>query len=154
MKPIASAQLIGTTDVLKALDRLSDALAGKALETALVAGALEIMNAAKVKVPRLTGSLGRSIHIGGFTEESADFDPSSDISQHGVRYSDIKGNKSKRNEAEVHIGTNVEYGPAVCFGSARRVAKPYLRPAFDEFGDKAKDKVSAVLKHQLSKATR
>ncbi|MEE9401255.1 MAG: HK97-gp10 family putative phage morphogenesis protein [Dehalococcoidia bacterium] len=152
-KPIASARIVGDKDVMRALGKLSDILAGKVLELALTAGGLEIMNAAKVLVAKKTRSLARSIHVGGHTEETSDpaYDPSGDLAKYGVEYSDIKGNKSTKRKAEVHIGTNVEYGPYVEFGTSKMAARPYLRPAFDENVDKARKQIIAVLRSQLKK---
>lgn len=154
MKPIASAQIIGEKDVQAALDKLGAAMAGQNLEAAVVAGALEIMNAAKRKAPYITGTLRRSIHIGGYTDKSPDFDPSGDLAKHGGRYNDIKGNKAERDKVEVHVGTDLEYAPPVEFGTGRRVAKPYLRPAFDEELEAAKKQAAVALKVLLSKVAK
>ena len=153
-QPIASARIIGEKDVMRALDKLSEAMAGKVLEMALIAGGLEIMNAAKEVVPKITGSLSRSIHIGGFTGDSPGYDPSGDLAKHNVEYSDIKGNKGEKHKAEIHIGTNVEYGSAVEYGTGRRMAKPYLRPAFDENLEIAKKQIAETLRSQLRKVAK
>lgn len=50
----------GVADVRRALLKLGDD-AEKALDAAVVAGALVVENAAKVKAPKLSGTLARSI---------------------------------------------------------------------------------------------
>lgn len=81
--------------------------------TALRAGALVIQNGAKRRVPVLTGTLRRSITNAPLTGQTA-----------------------------VAVGTNVEYGPYVEYGTSRMAAQPYLRPAMDEDGQEAAQEIA------------
>lgn len=92
---------------------------GSQLETALVAGGLVIQVPAQAKAAVLTGNLRRSIHT--------------EVSIGGV-------------SAEARVGTNVEYGPHVEFGTSSQRAQPYLRPAYDENRSRAVGEIAEVLK--------
>lgn len=93
---------------------------GSQLKTALMAGGLVIQVPAQAKAPVLTGNLRRSIH----TEAEA----------------------TGPHSAAARVGTDVEYGPHVEFGTSRQRAQPYLRPAYDENRNAAVSEVAAVLK--------
>lgn len=58
---------------------------------------------------------------------------------------DAKGNVS------VDIGTAVEYGTYHEFGTSRMGARPWLRPAFDENVDKAREAVAYAVKYRLDR---
>lgn len=105
----------GGPELAAKLRRLSDEMAGTALEHAATAGALPVQNAAVKKAPFLTGTLRRSIHI------------------ETVRRS--------RTRADVAVGTDVPYARRQEFGFSgadslgrhyNQPAHPYLRPALDE----------------------
>lgn len=49
-------------------------------------------------------------------------------------------------EKAVYIGTNVEYGPYVEYGTARQKAQPFLRPAATGHGDTYRAIVEARLR--------
>lgn len=108
----------GGRELTAKLGRLSDEMAGKALEDAVTAGALLVENAAKENLVKnrsyITGNLLRSIHTEA-TERS-------------------------RSRAIVVVGTDVEYARRVEYGFSgadslgrryNQPAKPYLRPALD-----------------------
>jgi len=143
-------QVVGAEELKRKLEKMQAEVRERAVEEALRAGALIIQNAAKQKVPRVTSTLARSIH----TEYDA-------------------GNKG------VLIGTNLEYAAQVEFGgtiypktkkllswinkatgervfakSVTQRARPYLRPAWDENIDKAKEEIRRVLKMMLEQATK
>ena len=121
----------GADDLQKKLSRLSGAAIGKALATSAKAGALKIENAAKKKVPVRTGTLKRSIH----SEITSQTDTS----------------------IVVTTGPATPYARVIEFGSdekgQHRKAKPYLRPAFDEQVDTARDTIKASFKKIIDKAT-
>jgi len=114
--------VVGDEALYRRFRRMSDAARGQNLLLALKAGGLPIANEAKVRVPKLTGNLARSIHIGGYGDES-------ELSLSDG--TDIGGNIAARDRAQIRIGTNVEYATWIEFGTSKRAAKPYLRPAFD-----------------------
>lgn len=45
----------------------------------------------------------------------------------------------------VYIGTNVEYAPFVEFGTSKRKAKPYLKPACENHSAEYKDLLKAAM---------
>ena len=42
-------------------------------------------------------------------------------------------------EPAVYIGTNVEYGPFVELGTSKMAARPFLKPAVENYGEQYKD---------------
>jgi len=146
-----SVKVIGESQLLAKLRRLSDNVAGQALENAVVSGALLVQNEAKTKSPYLTGNLRRSIHIGGHSDKSELGNSTGD---------DIGGNKNTRDRAEVLVGTNVEYARRQEFGFSgadsrgrifNQVPRPYLRPALDEKKQSVAKEIAAALKILLGK---
>ena len=133
-------------DIKSALERLTESVVKDMAYASLIAGGLLIQNAAKQKAPWRTGTLRRSIHIGGATHLAPDF-------AGGEEYDDIG---ETGDGWSIKVGTNLvyariqEYGgvihakdaPYLVFktkdGSWHSVksvtipARPYLRPAFDE----------------------
>lgn len=145
------AEIIGLKELDVKFDRLGAVGKGKILETALVAGALLINNAAKVFAPWKTGTLRRSIHVGGHVGESSpDFTPS-DIAG---TYSDIGGAETGETNASVQIGTNLVYAAPQEFGTSKMPAHPYLRPAFDENLDKVKETIGEAIKVLIEQAAK
>ncbi|MDE7398959.1 MAG: HK97 gp10 family phage protein [Oscillospiraceae bacterium] len=47
----------------------------------------------------------------------------------------------------VHIGTNVEYAPYIEAGTSKMKARPYLRPAVEDFKDEYKEILENNLKN-------
>lgn len=151
---IVNATVTGSKELSRKLAALGDD-AQKHLERAAVAGALVIQNRAKQLAPFKTGTLRRSIHIGGH----ADLAPgSSDASAAGA--GDVPAPEVSKNEATVYIGTNLEYAAMQEFGGTIRPRnakalvfeidgetivtqsvtiqpQPYMRPAYDEGRDEA-----------------
>lgn len=152
--------IIGTKELIAKFNKLGEAARGKALENSLVAGGLLISNAAKNNAPYITGTLKRSIHVGGHTAESSPGFTPDDVSG---EYSDIGGNKITETGAEILVGTNLDYARRIEFGfsgadSLGRVfnqpAQAYLRPALDEEKENVKDEIGAALKVLIDKATK
>lgn len=119
--------------VARAFQQLGAAVTGESLEAALVAGVLNIQNYAKEHAAYKTGTLRRSIHIGGHSGLVAGFGQ-------GGGYSDIGGNVHNGPHAEVWVGTNLVYARRIEYGfiGADKLGRvynqrprPYLRPAFD-----------------------
>lgn len=140
--------VIGEGELRQKLQALEAAVQQQNLAAAVQAGALLIQNAAKEKAPFRTGTLRRSIHTEVETSST---------------------------RAMATIGTDVVYAAQVEFGgtikpktarmlawvgpdgtkhfarSVTQVARPYLRPAFDEQSDNAAVEVRDALA-QLIKA--
>ena len=115
----------------KLLEKVSAATGGKMLAQALVAGALVIQNDAKRRAPYKTGTLRRSIHVGGHKDQA----PGSEGAP------DVPGPKIYGRDAEVTVGTNLEYAARQEYGfndtdrigrRYRQPARPFMRPAADE----------------------
>jgi HK97 gp10 family phage protein len=148
----ARVEVIGDRELAAKLAALSDAAAGAKLEAAVRAGALLVQNAAKEKAPYRTGTLRRSIH----TEII----------------------EQRRNYAEATVGTDLVYAAQVEFGgtitpkkakmlhwvdretgqdvfahAVTQVARPYLRPAFDENADAAVQEMGDALREAVEGVT-
>jgi HK97 gp10 family phage protein len=141
--------VIGDEELRSKLQSLTAAVQGQVLAAAVMSGAQVIQNAAKEKAPYRTGTLKRSIH------------------------SEIEASDATR--ATAIIGTDVPYGAQVEFGgtitpkkkkllhwvdadgqdhfakSVTQVARPYLRPAFDEKSDDAAVEVGNALRQAIAK---
>lgn len=140
--------VIGEAELKRKLQQLDAAVQAQNLAAAVHAGALLIENAAKQKAPYRTGTLRRSLH----TEV-----------------------ESSATRATATTGTDVVYAAQVEFGGtivpkrkkllhwvdangtdhfARKVtqvARPYLRPAFDEQSDAAAAEVRAALAQLIAR---
>jgi HK97 gp10 family phage protein len=103
-----TVRVVGMPVLRKKLAQVSEATAGRAVGRALRAGALPIQNAAKVKAPKRTRTLSRSIHM----------------------ETEVVG----RWNAEVIVGTNLEYAAIHEFGGTivPRKAKFLAIPLTDE----------------------
>jgi hypothetical protein len=130
------------------------AVSGRQLELALAAGALLVVNAAKENAPVVTGTLRRSLHVGGFTELTPDFAA-------GEGYDDIGGNHSDATGAHLELGTDLAYAARIEFGfigidalgrSYHQEPAPYLRPAWDGTEDAMQAEVMAALDQLLAAA--
>lgn len=135
--------LMDRETVSAALAKLGPSLLGQKLELALVAGALLAANDAKRRAPIVTGTLRRSIHIGGHTALTPDFEGH-----------DIGGNEVDATHAQVLVGTDVEYAARIEFGfmgadslgrTYHQSPQPYLRPAVDENLERIQQTVMTVL---------
>jgi HK97 gp10 family phage protein len=114
------------------LDRVLAALTGKTLEAAGIVGALKIVNAAKRNAPVVTGTLRRSIHVGGHTALSGELQGKAQDLGRG----ELSGAK-----ANIRIGSKLEYAPRIEYGFTgtdslgrryNQPPEPFLRPAWDE----------------------
>ena len=146
---MSEATVVGMPELLRKLNKLGEVGKGRAMINALIAGGLEISNEAKINAPYKTGTLKRSIHIGGHVSESAPgFTPHDEAGE----YSDIGGEKIGNNTASILIGTNLVYAAPQEFGTSRGVpAHPYLRPAVDTKKESAFKKIGEALKIQINK---
>ena len=134
-----STSVTGGDSLKRKFAALSDVVRGRAQERALIAGALIIQNDAKRRAAKDTGNMARSIHIGGHEDLAHD-------RQGIVRATGqpVPPPESSGAESAVYIGTDVEYAPNVEFGTGRRRAQPFLRPAIDENGPAVRNEVGAA----------
>lgn len=87
---------------------------------ALMAGANTVVNSAKHRVPKKTGTLSRSIHM----------EPESD---NGVL-----------------VGTDVKYAKYVEQGTAKMKGRPYLKPALTKNQQRIQNQVQKAMKQMLA----
>ena len=134
----------------RSMKKLQDpALVEKMLENALVAGALQIANAAKIKAPYKTGNLKRSIHVGGHINAT----PQMEMDMADTTGTDIGGaGRYGSHQVRVRVGTNVEYAAPLEYRNAG--ARAYMRPAADEAKAEAIRDMRDALADQLAKVVR
>ncbi len=134
----------------RSMKKLQDpALVEKMLENALVAGALQIANAAKEKAPYKTGNLRRSIHVGGHINAT----PQMEMDMADTTGTDIGGSgRYGKHQVRVRVGTNVEYAAPLEYRNAG--ARAYMRPAADEAKAEAIRDMRDALADQLAKVVR
>ena len=125
-------------DALKKLDK---GTVEELLTASLVSGALLIANKAKELAPIKTGTLRRSIHVGGHTELTPDYGD-------GAGYEDLGEPGSLR----AIVGTNLEYAPYQEYGTSRGVpAHPYMKPAMDTQRDKVLEAIGDTFEELVTK---
>lgn len=146
----ASLTITGDKALMAQFDALSEAVRGRAMLRAVIAGGLLVANDAKARAAYKTGNLRRSIHVGGEGVQAASTG------------SDIGGQEVGADFAEVKVGTNVEYARRIELGFAGadslgriydQPARPYLRPALEsqrgaaerEIGDALRDLIRAAV---------
>ena len=149
----ADFTLTGDKRLAAQLRSMERAVRGKVLLRALVSGGLLIVNEAKRLAPYKRGNLRRSIHVGG--------EGVSGGLEGQTTGTDIGGQASGRDWAEVSVGTNVEYAARREFGFAGadrlgRVyhdpATPYLRPAVESEKGAVQKEIAGAVRAQLRKA--
>ena len=127
--------IVGLKDLSRKFNRLSEIGKGQTLFRAGVVGMLVIINEAKRLAAYKTGTLRRSLHVGGAAGETPDFEGGLDSG-----YSDLGQGEVKAQSAEVFGGTDVPYARRIEMGfedsdslgrSFHQKAQPFLRPAFD-----------------------
>lgn len=142
----------GSESLMRKLSALAEAAQGQMLERAMVAGALIVQNAAKEQAPFLTGTLRRSIHIGGHEELNPDGEGGN------VPEPEVDGAS-----VAVYVGTDVEYARRIEYGfngtdslgrQYSQAAQPYLRPAADENQAAVRTEVGEALRELIRNAVR
>ena len=133
-----TTKLVGAQSLSRKFGRMGEIARGDALETALVAGGLVIATRWKQLAPVKTGSYRRSIHVGGHTDQTSDFEGD-----------DLGQNKSANDGAKIIVGTAITdpaYPVDLENGTVRMAARPSAQPAFDEKKDEAVREVKRALK--------
>lgn len=146
------ARVIGGEKLAAALKALDAAAAEQALRLAVKAGALLIENAAEQKAPKKTSTLARSITTEIEADSShaeAKIGPSGAAIPYAAQV-EFGGTIVPKNAQMLHWVD--ESGNDVFAKSVTQVARPYLRPAWDENIDAAEKKVGAVLAALIAKA--
>lgn len=146
------ATISGSESLERKLDALGQAMRGRMIERAVVAGALLVQNAAKGNAPFLTGTLRRSIHIGGHGELNPDGAGA------GVSHPEVSDDG-----VAVFVGTDVAYARRIEFGfegedalsrTYHQAAQPYLRPAVDENRNEVRQEIADALRDLIRAALR
>ena len=107
--------MVGDKETAQAFSRLGVNLSGKMLLAAVLSGAGILRDRAKQLAPYLTGTLRRSIHIGGY------------LGSGGEGYDDIGGKIVTPDRVGVEVGTNLIYAAIQEFGGTIRAKnKPWL----------------------------
>ncbi len=147
---MASFTLTGDKELVRQLARMEDAMRGKMLLRALVSGGLLVVNEWKATSPFETGNYRRSQHVGG---EGALGGLEGDTTG-----SDIGGQESGKDFAEVSVGTNVEYGPRLELGftgtdslgrTYHQPAGGHLRAAVESTRGEVEREIAGALRAQL-----
>lgn len=134
--------------------RMLAALTAERMEAAGISGAMKIVNEAKRNAPVLSGTLRRSIHVGGHTMETGGL-------PEGVK--DLGKGEMSAQKVNIRVGTDLEYAARIEYGFTgadsrgrhyNQPPKPYLRAAFDEHKSAAVKEVGAALKILIEKALR
>lgn len=126
---MAELKLTGGPELERALRELGGKIASRLGSNAVRAGARVVAAEARARVPKRSGDLKRSIRI--FT------DP-----------------KDRRGSARTaYAGTRLFYGWFVEFGTAHSSARPFLRPALDEAGQAAVNKMVENLGRGIERET-
>jgi hypothetical protein len=142
-------------------------------EQAAVAGGLILQNGMKLRAPRLTRNLARSIHIGGHEDKAPDFSTSAA----GQGRGEVPPPERAKGRVKIYIGTNLIYAAIQEYGGeirprrapflrfrvdgewviARRVrlrAQPYVRPTFEADGPEAQREVGEALRQIIRSAVK
>lgn len=125
-----SVTLEGGEELIKRLGKLPEAVAGKAMDDALMAGAEIVRADASRRAPRRTGKLAESI------------------------VAELQEGKSGRKSAVIGPNEEAFYGSFVELGRSNQAAQPYLRPALDENKNAVQRAIADALRAAIEKAVR
>jgi HK97 gp10 family phage protein len=152
MADAVRSRVIGGEDLKRALKQLDVAAAERSLRLAVKAGAQPIENAAEQKAPKKTRTLARSITTN--IEASGDraeatIGPSGAAIPYAAQV-EFGGTIVPKNAKMLHWVD--ESGNDVFAKSVTQVARPYLRPAWDENIEASVKKMQLVLKALVEQA--
>lgn len=155
---IIRTTLSGGKEFQARIARITAAVTPKQMETAVVAGALKIVTAAKQNIVDngqvVTGTMLRSMHIGGHADLTGGI---------SAPAKDLGPAKFTNTKVSVLVGTDLVYAPRQEFGFTGtdslgrhfdQPPKPFLRPAWDEHKDDATKEVGNVLRLLIAKASK
>ena len=120
--------LVGASNLISSVEKLEKEY-DKKLQKAVKSAGLIVQNAAHLKVPAPSTGIGK-----GYAQ--------------GVLQSSIHEREVYRSGTgyRVDVGTDVEYGPYVKFGTSRMAPQSYMRPALDESREKCAAEIAKVMK--------
>ncbi len=139
---MSSSVIKGQKELVAKFKRLDQGLQGQACESAVLSGLLVIQNAAIEKVPVRKHILQRSIH-----SEITSSSGSKVLGQCGtdLEYAAIQEFGGQIDAKKAPFLAFQVNGNWVRVKSVRIPAQPYMRPAYDENKDQARDEVGAAL---------
>lgn len=117
----------GLDDLLKAFAKLTEVTSGDDLADAAEPGAQILLDGMQQRVAVDTGELHDSLRI--------------EVTTHG-------------DSAEVFLETDSDHAEANEFGTHHMPAQPFIRPTFDEDGDKAIDAIADALGKKIERVGR
>lgn len=110
---------IGMDDLIRDLGLIDELAMTEAALPATLRVARRAAQTAKSGTPVDTGEAVRSIHVGGHTELTPDFNPAGDRGW----YSDIGGNVETKQRVSIAFGSNLFYFPWLEDGGSKNVAR-------------------------------
>jgi HK97 gp10 family phage protein len=133
----ASIRIDGLKELEIRLKRLPQKVAGKALFSALMAGAEVIRKDAVNRAPEDTGKLKRNIV------------KRREKTRPGLSANVVVGVRAKGKKQDPH---NAYYWRYFEFGTSKRPARPFLRPAFETTKVEAVARIAAKLRQRIEQA--
>lgn len=137
-------QLTGFTELAYALRKLPERVAKNALRSAVNAGAAEIRKAARAAAPVDSGLLKKNIYQKQIREASSN--------QRQTYFVGVRSGKGANKD-----GTKKElpfYWRFMEFGTSKRPAAPFLRPAFEKEKENAIKAIGQKLDERIQKYAR
>lgn len=128
-------KMTGFKKLDRQLRKLPGPMAKKALRKGLRAGAKIIQAEAKVRVPKVTGALRKSIRVRAARKRRGT-----------VGVTVTTGQKDNAFVGDTYYGGMVE------FGTSRMTARPFMQPAFDAKKQQALDVIRRVTGVEIEKA--
>ena len=125
---MANIELTGVDEILNRLQQIG-ANVGKLENKALKNAAEPVLEDAKVNVPVRTGKLKKGLKITNIKKKE------------GIKYILVGVDKGDNSEAF--------YGKFVEFGTSKRVAHPFLQPAYEKNKNTIKEIIAETLKEGL-----
>lgn len=141
--------VINDKAVMAKLHTLTEFAKKQTAERALMAGGLNIQNAAKQKAPKLTGTLSRSIHMEAVEKPGklAAIKIGTDVKYAAIH--EFGGVIVPKDAKQLHFVIN---GEDVFAKAVHMPAHPYLRPAMDEQKGNAVTDATTALRTLLKAA--
>lgn len=154
MADAVRSRVIGGDELKRALKGLDQAASRDALTTAVTAGAKPIQNAAKARAPKKTRTLERSITTvveADANHAEAQIGPSGVAAAYAAQR-EFGGTITAKNGQALHWTD--EDGQEHFAKSVTQPARPYMRPAWDENVEQAVERMTAVLRLQIERASK
>lgn len=136
----------GMDELIRDLGLLNDLVMTEAALPAALRTARRAVQTAKSQTPVDTGEAVRSLHVGGHTELTPEFNPAGDRGW----YSDMGKLEESRQRVMVQFGSNLFYFPWIEDGGSKNVARhPVARGSA-----KAESELTAEVNEEIGKLVR